>query len=88
MGLSAAELEQEIRLVEEIQVMVNHQRDRNDFQSYRTRWPNPLADDRTMSALKRRVSMIIPGVSFTVIKPSGIKAVYPQVKLSVLRGKE
>lgn len=84
MSITAEQLEKEIREVEGIQVTIFTRN--GEFQSYKDKWKRALSDDRRVSALKRRIVEVAPRASFNIYRADGVKVVYPQQLIGVVRG--
>lgn len=87
MSLTVTELEAEIKAVEGVQVIIHAQGD-STFNSYREKWKTALDDERSMKAFKRRLATVLPTVSYSICKPDGGKAIFPQQSMGVLRGRK
>ncbi|MNY49475.1 hypothetical protein D3C86_1849060 [compost metagenome] len=85
MSITASDLEKEIKEVEGVQVII-HQLGTAPT-SYRAKWPSALSDDRTQKAFKRRLAEVMPGATWSISRSDGLKSIYPNVKMGVLRGK-
>lgn len=85
MGITASQLEKEIKEIEGVQVIVHQSGQHLD--SYSARWKKGLGDERTVKAFKKRINGVAPGVSYSICKPDGGKSIFPHVTMGALRGK-
>lgn len=83
---TATQLEEEIREVEGVQVILHVRAAGATFSSYKEYWSTGLADDRRMSALNRRIATVVPGVSWSVSRVSGSKSISPKERIGAIRG--
>lgn len=73
MGITVNKLQEEIREIEGVDVIVHSARPGEEFPSYKDKWPKGLAGDRTLTAFKRRLEHSLRGHSYGIQKHDGNK---------------
>lgn len=87
MSITVTQLQDEIRAVEGIDVIVHSAKPGDLFPSYKEKWPKGLAGDRTVGAFKRRLEHCLRGYSYGIQKHDGNKTQAPgNIYMRTLRG--
>lgn len=73
MNVTVNQLQAEIREIEGVDVVVHSAKLGDLFPSYKQAWPKRLADERTLSAFKRRLEVCLRGYSYGILKADGNK---------------
>lgn len=87
MSITATDLQAEILAVEGVNVVVLNSAPGELFESYSKKWPHGLADDRTLSAFKRRLAHSLAGRAYGILKSDGQRTTGAgNVRMGTIRG--